>query len=160
MPCQRVSYQSPCDRSDIGFLGPSIGYSVGERICPQELCTILSDLSNNLFLRPVNVQQVSIRGVQRKEGSFPQDRGLNIRSLSGLLCCHISSLVSLSNLILWPLCPGQWIAAICCGSKAAFKRFKVSLEYLIGDPSAVSNPHSFRRTAWACRTKKAHLESG
>jgi hypothetical protein len=71
-----VSYGPPSDRSDVGFLGPSIGYSVGEIICPQELSTVLHDLSNTLSLKPVNVWQVSIGGVQKKGGIVPTRQGL------------------------------------------------------------------------------------
>jgi hypothetical protein len=64
-----VSYESPSDRSDdVGFLETSIGYCVGEIICPQELSTILYDLSNNLSLKPVNSHQVSIGDDQKGGG--------------------------------------------------------------------------------------------
>jgi hypothetical protein len=44
------------DRFDVGFLGLAIGCSVGEIIFPQELSTILYDLSNTLSLKPVSVR--------------------------------------------------------------------------------------------------------
>jgi hypothetical protein len=70
-----VSYGPPSDRSDVGFLGPSIDYSVGEIICPQELSTILYDLSNILSLKPVNSRLVSIGGVQKGGGIVPTRQG-------------------------------------------------------------------------------------
>jgi hypothetical protein len=49
-----VSYGPLGDRFDVGFLELSIGYSVEEIIYPQELSTILYNLSDFLPQKPVN----------------------------------------------------------------------------------------------------------
>jgi hypothetical protein len=41
---------------DVGFLELSVGYSVEEIICPQELSNILYYLSDIFTLKPVNAQ--------------------------------------------------------------------------------------------------------
>jgi hypothetical protein len=51
-----VSYRPLGDRSDVGFLKLSIGYSVEGIISPQELSTFLYDLSDIFALKPVNAQ--------------------------------------------------------------------------------------------------------
>jgi hypothetical protein len=51
-----VSYGLLGNTFEVGFLELSIGYFVEEIICPQELSTILYDLSNILVLKPINAR--------------------------------------------------------------------------------------------------------